>query len=519
MPLRPKPLSTLTSLLLSSLLVLSAFTAQALADTNDYDGDGVSADLEMADGTSIFDPDSKIERLAAEACDDWNGFLFNLAQILELRNNYSDEIRVEVMLRDFNGAVKSTQSFKILAMQQFDVIVNNLSGFAAGAYGKVCTKVTYGPPSAFQGGLVYYNLYSDFPTYKYAFVSPLVPARTGSQFVTYNTFFPTRDAAQLQNFAAGFIQISNEQAVTAAGELIFYNQVGAEIRRDNVIFGPNQRRDFAAHIIGPNRTGIIEFRPADQDAAFRVLQNRYYFDSSNGGGVIAAVSVPGKKGTGADVAAAFGTKLGPADRVAVLEISNTLAQPVSAASTVYDTAGSPVEPNVAPLEFAPHETKHIILSDLTDPGVYSVIIDGLTQGSLISHVFEYGFGDFSRLAFASGIPTSSGAMGTLTGSYNNYLGGCRLRLSNVQGIPVKVLLRMQRFDFYSLLDDVPLQLEPYGATEFDLCENEPVNGYGQLQVIPEEAGGITGTILRSSADGEGEFAIPLSESGSILNPG
>ena len=85
-----------------------------------------------------------------------------------------------------------------------------------------------------------------------AFVEPFQPSRAGTQFIGYNTFYPSFDGSLHNLLSFGWLQISNEEDNQQSGEFIFYNSKGEEVRRDEITLAAGQRRDIAVHELGAN---------------------------------------------------------------------------------------------------------------------------------------------------------------------------------------------------------------------------------------------------------------------------
>ena len=471
----------------------------------DDDNDGVLDSVEIADGTNPRDPDSKIERLSSRSCIDWNGFLSSLTQILELRNSSSGTIELGVELTDINGTTRETVNVTLAENDQFDVIANELEGFEPNTYGQLCVSLLSGPAGAVNGELVFYRLTSS--SFEYAFATPFSVGRNGSQYLTYNTYYPTQNPAQVDDFVGTYVQISNEELVTTeSGELIFYDQSGSVIRTENVVLAPRARVDVAAHSVGPEQTGLLEWRPADNTKKFRIVQNRYYFDPE-AAVIQKAISIPAKLGTGRPQSSPFDTN----GKLAVLEISNTLSSTVGVNVQSYTAAGIP---DGAPLylELNERSTYHVVLNALGSGQGRNVEIRSSEQGAIISSLLEYGFDEFGLLGFADPFTPKSGFGSELRGSYNNFLGECSLRLANASDAAVNGTLSMVKYDSTVLLNNSPFSVPARGALSLDLCVNQTGGpGYGQVIVRPDSAETIVGSVVRTNTAGDAEFSIALTE--------
>ena len=72
----------------------------------------------MLDGTDPLNPDSLIERLGSIVCADWNGFLSELFQVVEVRNTISEDIDIRFELLDIFGEQQDVLTFSLAQNQQ-----------------------------------------------------------------------------------------------------------------------------------------------------------------------------------------------------------------------------------------------------------------------------------------------------------------------------------------------------------------------------------------------------------------
>lgn len=452
--------------------------------------------------------------LDSPVCAEWNGFLSDLIQIVEVQNTSSGSIQVAVELIDFAGSVRDTVSFPLAVNDQGDVIVNALAGFSPNTYGQVCVTVISGALDAVDGQLLFYKVDGD--RLEYAFASIFTPGRVGSQFVTYNTYFPTYSQFEIENFAAGFVQVANEESTVEGGELIFYDQGGSELGREEITLPPRTRFDVATHTVGPRRTGLVEWRPINPIKRFRVSQNRYFFDAPVGGTIRTAFSIPAMPGIGAAAAAVIDARTsGSSFRLTVLELSNTSNQTVTAKVSVFTSEGvasaSPVF-----ISLAARQTFHVILNGLLGDQRGNVIVDASIAGSIIVNRIEYGLsGGPPILSYSDAIAVASANGSELRGTFNNYLGGCLLQLANVSGVDAAATMTVTRFDGTVLQSNTPLQVKARGSITIGLCPLPPDLspgadfGYGQVLIIPSSPGLLVGDVVRLGYSGRAYFSVPF----------
>lgn len=477
------------------------FTIQGTGlDPVDTDGDGINDAQEVADGTDPNDPDSYIEHADGEYCLDWNGYLSNLSQIAEYRNASGFPLGLRVELRNIEGVVQSLENLTLNASEQRDLIVNDLSGFEPNIYGTICAIVTSGLADGLDAQLSTYEFTGT--SFNFASVTPYVVSRSGAQYLMYNHFYPSRDAAELGNARYGFVQISNEEATAQTGELVFYDFQGVQVRRVAVTVPAKGRRDYDTHTLGNDTVGMLAWLPTDSSAAFRVVLNRYYFASTNR--LIAIASIPAKRGTGAEVVSAFDT----ASKVAVVELSNTTAAAVTAEVFVSTATGAATAANPLTVNIPAMGTRHVVLNEYVDNGAGNVQVSSSAVGSLIAETFEYGLNAVQGLAYVANAPAQKPQGRELRVSYNNFLGGCVLRLVNSSNAAVASSLSMTRYDGTHLPVATPVNVPANGVTQVDICANETESAYGEVLIIPATRGSIYADMLRSNADATAEFRVP-----------
>ena len=468
----------------------------------DTDGDEVEDGQEVTDGTDPLDSGSFVERLGRSVCMEWNGFLHQQVQILEHRNTSGVDIAVETTLFNLFGEPQETVPFILTPGQQFDIIANDMQGFVQDSYGLVCSTITSGPDNSLAGQLVIYDF--EVNTFDLAWSVPFDRGKRGIQCLQYNSFFPTMDASQLNNTVGWFLQIANREDVAQSGILFAYDPFGNEIRRQNVTLLAKERRDIDLNDIGSNAYGMVCWEP-NADGRARVSLNRYYFDGGYDlSRLLGVSSFVGIKGTGVEKQIAFDTR----GRLSVLELSNTLDIPVVVSLSVFDQLGSFALNSPSLVTVPAKASHHIILNTNLPSGLGSVVVDGSERNSVISSLVEYSFGSNGGFQSASSDVLVEGTNASLRGSYNNFLGGCVLRLTNFSLEQSRAEITMTRYDQSLLLDKHSLDIPSQGAAELNLCENETQFGYGSV-LLDSAGGNVSGNVVRSNADGSYEFSSRL----------
>src|SRR5690606_24228588 len=135
-------------------------------------------------------PDSVIERFGTELCVDWNGFLSDLVQILELQNTSEARIALRVRMQNFLGEVQDTLQFELSPDEQRDIVVNDLIGFTPMTYGTLCVQTISGEEDALDGQYTYYKFTEDRASFVFAFAEEFLVFRKGAQYLAYNNITP-----------------------------------------------------------------------------------------------------------------------------------------------------------------------------------------------------------------------------------------------------------------------------------------------------------------------------------------
>src|SRR5690606_8459442 len=142
-----------------------------------------------------------------------------------------------------------------------------------------------------------------------------------------------------------------------------------------------------------------------------------------------AVSLAAQTASGELRGQAFNTT---GSRIAVLELSNALSTATNVDVTVYESEGMQTSAQPGTLTLPPFATRHVVLNDYLADAAGSVAVRSATRASFIATVAEYGYDAADQIAWATTSRPRSGFGQALFGSYNNFLGGCRLRLVNLK---------------------------------------------------------------------------------------
>lgn len=491
---------------LTLLLCCITSLSVALAQSTDSDGDGTTNGQELLDGTDVNDPDSFIEREGTNYCIDWNGYLNDAAQVFELRNAGCSTLDLAVKLRDSEGTLQSTFSTSLSPSHQADYSLNALPGFEAFRYGTVCAQITHGDPGTLSAQAA---LYAVTPTsFKFAAALASSPSRSGSQYLGFNTYFPAARFEDLTNAVAEYAQIASDESTEESGSLIAYDAAGTEIRRTGVTVPPFGRRDLAAHVPGQLGYGSLEWRPDNSSKKFRIGATRYYYGGPSFASPLSALSFfSARKGSGARVSAPFKTT----SSFAIVELENTLGSEVTALADVRDASGALPSSQPGTIHITAKGTYHLILNDYLPSGLGQVTIDPDTVGSLVATLIEYQFDATKRLSGVTAVPLKSGFGSNQRTSYNSYLGGCTLRITNFTGAQTQTALTMTRSNGASVPLASPLTIAAHGSAEVNICANENQLAYGELSLTPGANESVTAYLVRSNSNDSSRLVSSMTE--------
>ncbi len=475
----------------------------------DSDDDGVDDGQELSDGTNPLDPGSLNPPLDAVQCSDWNGFL-SMWNVKEHNYKTNRTILVQARLFDINGVMKGVQLFTIPPHGQFDLLVHDIPGFEEDSYGKICSVVIGGHAGDIDGRMSFYRIDDRIQQspwdqrFDFAFAVPFSNGIKGSQVIPYNTFQPSLDNRDKNNLVANWVQISNLEQNYEAGWLVFYGADGSITRQIRVDLPGEGRRDFAAHQFGPNLVGFAEWQPDNPEAKFRVHNSRYYYDNPYGTNTFAtALQFDGVIGNGQRLLAPLDTT----GRTAVVEMSNTLAQPVVANVLIYDAAGQ--------LKFAAsptigaHATVHLIADPILNGQKGSVELNAGVPNSIVATSIQYTRTPSGGVGSIYAITAREALGSDLESNYNTYLNqACRLLLINQTSTVQGPAISMIQQGGTPVITGVTVSVPPHGLLDYDLCGNEVPNRIGIVQIQLPQTGSIMATVLRIGNHNDYQFSTP-----------
>ncbi len=201
----------------------------------------------------------------------WNGFL-GMANILELQNPTDSVVSARVNLIDSTGIIRSSTLVQVPAQDQFDVILNQLGGFSANAYGLIQVSSNVG------GRISYYRPNSVRPSeFDFSYNVPLRTGITNTSYVSFNTFQPSTNVGQLLNVVANWATIVNLESSAKTFTVNKYNFDGALLTQAAYTLSARSRLDVDGGHVNPgrNNVGFLEIIPNDVHAKYLAQLIRY----------------------------------------------------------------------------------------------------------------------------------------------------------------------------------------------------------------------------------------------------
>lgn len=468
----------------------------------DSDGDGVSDDQEIADGSNPYDPGSFVGHLQSPVYIPWNSFI-GMLNILELVNPGFSDVQARVSLYDVNGTLTHTQSLTIGGQQQQDLIINEMPGFVSDSYGIV--KIEFN--ELLDGRMFFYRPVGQ--GFEFGFAVPLSNPSYGVTNVGYNTFQPSANAADagfvVQNWIS-LVNLSNEAQVF---DIETYPAGGEKIER--TVSVPARGRidmDGGHALVGASSIGLHRILPRQANAPYLAQLIRYGARGQTVEGYDFAFPLVAKAGSGARLQMPISARFGEQNWV---ELANTLPVEMVVHVGFYGADGSLLhEEQLGLLAF---EQRHLNASSYLEVGeIGSVILTPNSVNSLLAQSMFYLRDSSGSIEAMYGSQPELATARSVFGSYNLFLNMESIaRLMNPTD--EELSLRMLVNSASGTVEET-LSIAPYGSTDIDLrdperFQTEP-DSYGVL--VLESANGVRFSSelirVRPSLEGGIDFAAP-----------
>lgn len=417
----------------------------------------------------------------------WNGFL-SMANILELQNPTSSAVTARVNLMDSTGRIRSSTLVTVPALDQFDVILNSLTGFSADAYGliQVSSNVT--------GRISYYRVNtSDTSAFDYSFSLPLRNGITNTSYVSFNTFQPSTNISQQSNVVANWLTVVNLESSAKSFAIRKYNSEGSLLSQNFYTLDAKSRVDIeGGHSDpGPNNVGYLEVAPSDTSAKYLSQLTRYGPSSS---GFEFAFPL---EATAANTTTKY-LPIGGMDRSQTwIEIVNTGSTSSSNTLKIYDRNGT-VLYNGSVDNSARSQT-HFNASTYVPSGSVGIaeITPTASKPFIAQSMVYYTLTDGS-IAALTGLQANPTSSSSIRGSYNTFLSmsdylAVHNPLSSSSTIDLSVLSQASSGSSYTLIVPAKSTLI-YNLN--DSAFGTVTNSYGSVILSPRAGSAVFGYTYR-----------------------
>ncbi len=446
--------------------------------------------------------------IGTSICSEWNGFfsdrMWNILEHVNLTDSFKF---IDTTIFDIEGNAQDSLSSGVLGGAQTDILVQDFDARIESSYGRVCS-VTNGNAGDLDGRMVFYLPKvgaEDGSDFDFAFAIPFSNGLSGSQFVPFNTFQPSLDLVDNANLVTNWIQLTNLENASHSGTLYYYAQDGSILATENVSLAAGTRRDFSAHQFGANLVGMIEWRPADSGAMFKMSNVRYFYDNPGTAETFdAAFQLDGAKGSEQLLSVPIDTR----EVTSIIEISNTTNATRNFGLKIYSADGTLLLSNA--FELPAYGTLHYITDSILQNALGSATVDGAAGGSMLVTAMQYGRTQSAGIEFLYGIRAKEASGTTLSGSYNTFLNQeCELLVANSSSSQQTLTLGLTRSDGTEVLSGQTLPVPGNGSLSYNLCAEEQTNNYGVVSLQTSSANSIVAQVIRQGQNRQYRFPTPV----------
>ena len=216
-----------------------------------------------------------------------------------LWNNNLDIINVAEMINGggnlFEGAISVFSDNGIFSAQTGSFVFTNASShvpipqlqipYGTAQINLIPSSSTQSPSSFFDGVLAQYRFAPDSDEVEFSKFAPYTQAVGGKKYMTYVTFQPSFNLAELENEVTVWAEVTNLDTSSAKAFTVnIYNTTGDLVSMEAFSIPPMGRFDVqAGHVIpGPANQGLVEVVPQDLNAPYITQLSRYGGDSPAG---------------------------------------------------------------------------------------------------------------------------------------------------------------------------------------------------------------------------------------------
>ncbi|MCB0325116.1 MAG: exo-alpha-sialidase, partial [Bdellovibrionales bacterium] len=340
----------------------------------------------------------------------WNGYL-SMINVLELVNTSDQNTNVNVTLLNSIGEQQSQQSYSLAARSQFDVIINDLTGFASDALGIV--KVEYSS-SAVDGRVFFYRTTNGGSGYEFAFSVPFTNALSGTSYVSFNTYQPSTNPAEASDTVLNWLSLINLDSVTRSFTVTRYSLSGETLQAVAVEVPALARVDIdGGHGAGPNTVGYLEIEPTVGSAPYKAILTRYGVTASQNYSFAFPLLA---QAANADIYVGVSTGAGAQNW---LELQNIAADPTEVTLQTYSNQGELLQSQE--LTLPARQGRHLEIGALVPNGNSGYVRIMSASSALLAQSMFYVRDAAGSISAMYGSQASASRGGTRWGSYNLYL--------------------------------------------------------------------------------------------------
>ena len=475
--------------------------------SKDEDGDGVSDSQEQTDGTNFKDSGSFSTALKSPVYAMWNGFLETI-NILELVNPLGQDNVAIVSLFSLEGDLLNKVNVQLKGFGQFDLILNELSGFKVNSYGLV--KIEF--EGILDGRASYYKNLPNSSSYEFAYSIPFLNPTYGRSAVGFNTFQPSRNPNEAKNQVANWLTLVNLSEASETFTINSFNSQGNIIRVEVVDIAAHARVDLdGGHgFAGHSNVGFHEILPSNPSVAYQAQLIRYGSNAMDGEiptSYSFAYPLIAKSGNGELINLFIETESELEENW--LELVNTAEVPINVEIGYFREDGWLVKNSSVQIQ--PHAQVHLNASEvLREAGLVSGLVSLIsdTSESLIAQSMFYARNIVSGSIDAMyGTQARESLEKRINGSYNLFLGMKNiLRLANTSNRTVEATVEVSSSEGVAVKQ---IKIPAHGFSEIQVSKQGFASAYdatyGLVSVSSTTQKALISDILRVRSLGLGEL--------------
>ena len=495
---------------------------------SDSDDDGVNDGQERTDSTNPLDRGSNYPQLKTFFCNEWNGYISNSRNLIEIRNRGSQNINAQLLYYNSSGNLIDLQNINIVAGQQ---VRNNMSNLTGSQYklAKVCV-LHNGNSGDLEGEIVNYK------QNQYGTATPLSNGVYGKQYVRFNTKLMSKNSKEKNFYISNKLQLYNNSNATRRGSLNFYKDNGSLFRQISVELTYYQRYDLEIAELGSNFAGLVEWVPSNDDSPFILRNTALYYDNAPKKGKIkesfaTSLNYDGAAGTGEDLVVPFDTSLITQDcteiriksngkRVKIkkknckktetslnstIEISNTVEAGNQVSANIYDLEGNLM--STQKFYLAAHASRELVLKDILGYNRQgSILIKGDQLSGIIASAKEYQRNKDGSVILAYQVTAKISYGAVLQGSYDSSDGKkSSLILINSDSSDQEVVFGLTTSDGSVIFQGESLNVPAHGRRVLNLNPLMQGTQDGLVNIQANNQNTITSWIFKER---QNEFIVP-----------